>query len=216
MKFPSCAVSLAHVVPEVALKSYLEVDGLQRLLYGTTRGDPCFRFTLVHPLYEPLVYPQINLVWVHAEMANHKRYHSMHITSIRTHLEATNPERAEKFVADSPAAVKRILADFKNFEVSVYSGISQHPVSRVESFNPQSTMQRFKICFGWCRLTWCVCPHPLVVLHRREHGHKWHGGNAKLPWRWPHTLHGFLQRWSDCREMCKYSGESSNAEQNVS
>lgn len=67
--------------------------------------------------------PQLNLV---SGMTNNKQYRSVHITSIRTHLEATNPERAEKFVADSPAAVKRVLADFKNFEVSIYSEISPY------------------------------------------------------------------------------------------
>lgn len=40
------------------------------------------------------------------------------MTSVKAHLEVNNPERVEKFVADSPGAVKRILSDLKNFEVA--------------------------------------------------------------------------------------------------
>lgn len=51
-------------------------------------------------------------------------YMKDYVKAIKAHLEANNPERVEKFVADSPGAVKRILSDLKNFEF--YTGESMN------------------------------------------------------------------------------------------
>lgn len=43
------------------------------------------------------------------------------MSSVRTHMEQNNPEKVEEFVKNSPAAVKRVVSDFNNFEVSSLS-----------------------------------------------------------------------------------------------
>lgn len=43
------------------------------------------------------------------------------MTSIRAHLEQNHPDRVEKFVANSPAAVKMIVSDIDNFQVALRS-----------------------------------------------------------------------------------------------
>lgn len=43
-------------------------------------------------------------------------YMKEYMKAIKTHLQETNPERVEKFMADAPAAVKMILGDIKNFQ----------------------------------------------------------------------------------------------------
>ncbi|XP_070832390.1 translationally-controlled tumor protein homolog isoform X1 [Chaetodon trifascialis] len=43
-------------------------------------------------------------------------YMKEYMKAIKAHLQETNPERVEKFMADAPAAVKMILGDIKNFQ----------------------------------------------------------------------------------------------------
>lgn len=43
-------------------------------------------------------------------------YIKEYVKSLKSHLEKNNPERVEEFVKNSPAAVKRVIADFSNFE----------------------------------------------------------------------------------------------------
>lgn len=45
---------------------------------------------------------------------------SVSLNSIRAYLEKNNPDRVDEFVKNSPAAVKRVIADFSNFEVTTY------------------------------------------------------------------------------------------------
>jgi len=44
------------------------------------------------------------------------KYMKEYVKAIKAHLEATNPGRVEAFVANIPAAVKRITSDIDNFE----------------------------------------------------------------------------------------------------
>lgn len=39
--------------------------------------------------------------------------------SIKKHLEENNPERVADFVKNAPAAIKRIISDFDNFQVAI-------------------------------------------------------------------------------------------------
>ncbi len=41
------------------------------------------------------------------------------MSSVKSNLEKTNPERVDKFVADAGPAVKKIVGDFKNFQVAI-------------------------------------------------------------------------------------------------
>ncbi|XP_076603548.1 translationally-controlled tumor protein homolog isoform X2 [Chaetodon auriga] len=43
-------------------------------------------------------------------------YMKEYMKAVKAHLQETNPERVEKFMADAPAAVKMILGDIKNFQ----------------------------------------------------------------------------------------------------
>jgi len=40
--------------------------------------------------------------------------------SIKTHLEKENPDRVEAFKAEAPDAIKKIVANFSNYEVYHY------------------------------------------------------------------------------------------------
>lgn len=41
------------------------------------------------------------------------------MSSVKTHMEKNNPDRVDDFVNNSPAAVKRVVSDFNNFEVAM-------------------------------------------------------------------------------------------------
>lgn len=130
------------------------------------------------------------------------------MSSIKTELEKTKPDRVEDFVKKSPAAVKGVITSFDNFEVAMQIRFLQkhHDYAKIYVsvciqyqhmyWNRNRTEEVDQnISFDLYPLTSCLCS--LAVFHRPEHDPRRHGGYAGLPRGWSHTIHAFLQRWFD-------------------
>lgn len=78
-----------------------------------------------------MVHPQLTLWFVelNSEMTNIKPYFFVCVSSVKAHLQETNPDRVDKFVADAGPAVKKVLANLKDYQVTklnLISMISKH------------------------------------------------------------------------------------------
>lgn len=60
-------------------------------------------------------------------------YMKDYMKAVKSNLEKTNPERVDKFMADAGPAVKKIVADFKNFQF--FTGESMNPDGMVGLLN---------------------------------------------------------------------------------